>query len=160
MLSRLEGYLLIPHELLHVVGYRLVGKRCIYRWGQPYVIPVGPLTRREHLVGLLFPFVVSATLFLVLTILSGVTLLVVKQQEGTIFLWLVLLGSLCLIVGGYAGAASGDLRQAYLLIYDKPEDSKTPFDFITWPTAPQPGWIPIFALLLALLATLALIFTL
>jgi hypothetical protein len=29
--TRLGGYLLIPHELLHILGVWLVGKRCHYR---------------------------------------------------------------------------------------------------------------------------------
>ncbi len=33
-LHRLGGYFLIPHELLHIVGYRLVGKQCRYEWGE------------------------------------------------------------------------------------------------------------------------------
>ena len=33
MLWKLEGYLLIPHEFLHVVAHKLIGKRCSYRVG-------------------------------------------------------------------------------------------------------------------------------
>ena len=53
-------------------------------------------------------------------------------------LWAGLWGVLCLIVGGYACTAVGDLRQAYRLIINKPKDSQTPFDFLErWHTQLQ-----------------------
>ena len=157
MVSKLEGYLLIPHELLHVVGYRLVGKQCRYRLGEPSVMPLGSLTRRERLVGILFPFAVFVTLFGLFALLSGLSPLIVKNQPEKALGWGLALGAMSLIAGGYACTAIGDLRQAYLLIYNKPKGSKTPFDFLAWPTEPQPAWTPLFAALLALLVTLVLI---
>ena len=34
MLWKLDGYLAIPHELMHVVAYRMIGKRCAYQLGE------------------------------------------------------------------------------------------------------------------------------
>ena len=159
-LGKFEGYLLIPHELLHIAGYRLVGKRCVYHWGEPYVIPVGPLTRRQRLVGILFPFVVCTVLFWLLTFLSGVILMIVSHRQGNLLLWLIPLFSLCMVAGAYAGTSLSDLRKAYCLIRNKPQDSKTPFDFfLAWPTDSHPRWVPLLALGLSALAAVALFLT-
>lgn len=127
MLTRLEGYLLIPHELLHVAGYRLVGKQCAYRWGDHQVRPVGPLTRRERLVGLLFPFTICMLAWLLLLPWPIVALI-----YGSM-LWFVIFFGLSGLVFLYAFASVGDLRQAYLLLYKKDASHKTPFDFLFWP---------------------------
>jgi hypothetical protein len=53
----IEGYLLIPHELLHIVGYRLVGKRCLYHWGdhrQAYLLIYRKKTRDKTPFDFLF----------------------------------------------------------------------------------------------------------
>jgi hypothetical protein len=41
-ITQLNGYIAVPHELLHVAGYWLVGKPCQYRWGDAYVTPRKP----------------------------------------------------------------------------------------------------------------------
>jgi len=130
MASRLEGYFLIPHELLHVAGYRLVGRKCRYHLGNPFVTPLEPMTRREQLVGLLFPFAVFASLFLLLTVLSGLTPFIINRQGDNGLLWVGLLGLPALLAGVYACTTIGDLRRAYLLLSNKPPDSQTPFDFL------------------------------
>lgn len=60
MVWKLEGYLLIPHELLHVIAHRVIGKRCSYRLGESHVTQIDPCTSDEHLFCLLFPLLVSA----------------------------------------------------------------------------------------------------
>jgi len=155
--QKLEGYLLIPHELLHVAGYRLVGKRCHYRLGERRVVPIGPLGRQERLVGLLFPFVVWSVLFVFLTGLAGLVLLLVSRQNGNIWLWLAILGPLCLAVGGYLGTTAGDLDQAYRLLRRRPAKNKVLFSSLRWLESPQPIWVPLLALSLAALALVALI---
>jgi hypothetical protein len=129
--SRVEGYILIPHELLHLLGYRLVGRQCEYRWGARSVRPVGPLTRREQLIGLLFPFLVFALLFVIFALLSGLTYGQVMQAGSTF--WFLFWTLLALIIGVYAGSAITDLRKAYLLIFNKPWYAWTPFDIFFWP---------------------------
>jgi hypothetical protein len=124
-------YLALPHELLHLVGYRLVGKQCVYRWGDAHVTPLGPMTRWARLVGLLFPFAVSSGLCLLTGVLSGWAYRY-QLQDGSI-LWFILLVALTLVFGSYAGTAIADLRKAYLLLLDKPWHSWTPLDIFFWP---------------------------
>ncbi len=129
--SHLEGYLLIPHELLHVIGFRLVGQRCAYRWGNPFVTPIGPMNRAERLVGMLFPFVIFFILVTAFAIFAGLTAGQAVREGiwGRLLFWL----TLTLTAGLYLGTTIGDLRRAYLLIFDKPWYSWTPFDFFFWP---------------------------
>ena len=130
-LLRLKGWVAVPHELLHVAGYWLVGKPCRYQWGDTYVTPPGSLKLWERLVGLLFPFSVFAGLCVVSGLLSAFAYREVMREDaifGFVF-WTVA----ALISGGYAGTAIGDLRKAYLLITRKPWYSWTPFDIFFWP---------------------------
>ncbi|MDM8518690.1 hypothetical protein QUF64_01480 [Anaerolineales bacterium HSG6] len=127
-----RGYLAIPHEGLHVIGYRLVGHTCQYRLGDTYVKPIGTISFRQQLVGTLFPFVVFASLFLLFTLLSGLAyrhLLYIGS-----YVWLVIWTGLAFIAGLYTGTTIDDLRKAYLLIYGKPWHAQTPFDVFYWPT--------------------------
>ncbi|MCL4295584.1 MAG: DUF3267 domain-containing protein [Anaerolineae bacterium] len=131
MSGHIEGYLLIPHELLHVAGYRLVGKRCLYRWGNNYVVPIGPLTRDEELVGLLFPFAVCLAAWLILLPFPFAALFYGGLE------WAIGLSVLFSLPLLYASTAIGDLRRAYLLLRDKPGSSSTPFDVFFWPVMPE-----------------------
>jgi len=130
-IKQLVGYLAIPHELLHVAGYRLAGQRCRYQWGELYVVPVGPMKLGARLMGILFPFAVFSLLFLMCAGLSG--LAYAQSLRSSIYdgftFWLIM-GH---ITGLYACTAIGDLRQAYLLIVNKPWYSWTPFDIFYWP---------------------------
>ena len=128
MWSRLEGYLLVPHELLHVLGYRLVGKRCHYRWGDRYVVAPGPMARRERLVGLLFPFAVCIMLWLLLLPLPFIGFFLFKNMVVAIGLSIIAMLPL-----GYAFTSLGDFRHVYWLLSNKPKGSKTPFDLLFWP---------------------------
>jgi len=130
-LSWLEGYFLIPHELLHVVGYRFVGKTCRYRWGSHSVTPLGTITRRERLVAMLFPFGVFIISFLSSTILTGLSYGQALRTGAFFWFGFWLVGSL--VLGLYAGTTIIDLRNAYLLLTDKPWHSWTPFDIFFWP---------------------------
>ena len=129
--ARIGGYLAIPHELLHIIGFRLVGQRCVYQWGQPHVTPLGSIPAWKRLVGRLFPFAVFLTLLIVFTILSG--LAYSQALRSGSFFWFILWTSLAYVAGMYAGSTVGDLRRAYLLIFNKPWYSWTPFDFVYWP---------------------------
>jgi hypothetical protein len=129
--SRLGGYLAVPHELLHVAGYWLVGKRCQYQMGDFQVKPVDPMTLKERLVGVLFPFVIFSTICFISGVLSGFAYSY-NLNGGSLF-WFIFLTGLAVVSGSYAGTAIGDLRKAYLLILDKPWYSWTPFDIFFWP---------------------------
>lgn len=102
----MAGYLLIPHELLHLLGYRLVGKRCHYRWGDPFVTAPGPFSHRD-LVGMLFPFVSFVALFLAGGVLSAVAYGQALQTGS--YGWFIVWTMLAFITGIYAGTAIGDL---------------------------------------------------
>ena len=127
----LGGYILIPHELLHLLGFWLAGTRCEYRWGQPYVRPLEPMSRRQRLVGRLFPFVIFTLLVLGCALL--VPLAYVNALRGGSWLCLILCLALLQIAILYAGTTLVDVRNAYLLIVDKPWHSRTPFDMFLWP---------------------------
>jgi len=58
LLHKLGGYYLIPHELLHVLAYRLIDKPCQYRWGDHQVVSSAPKTRSERLFVLLLPITI------------------------------------------------------------------------------------------------------
>lgn len=59
MLQKLDGYLVIPHELLHVLAYRLIGKRCAYRLGDHVVNSLEERTFTQRLFCLLFPLLIN-----------------------------------------------------------------------------------------------------
>lgn len=69
MLWKIDGYLVIPHELLHVLAYRLIGKRCRYRVGEHFVEALDPRTWRERLFVLLFPLLITGGIALVFLLL-------------------------------------------------------------------------------------------
>jgi hypothetical protein len=66
MLWKLDGYLVIPHELMHVVAYRLIGKRCAYQLGDHTVKPLEERTLNERLFCLLFPLLINVLAVLLL----------------------------------------------------------------------------------------------
>jgi len=62
--DKLHTYLYLPYQRLRILGYRLAGKRCQVARDTLAVTPIGPLTRRQHLLGLLFPVVIFCLVFL------------------------------------------------------------------------------------------------
>jgi hypothetical protein len=157
-LEILEGYLAVPHQLLHIAGYRLVGKQCVYRLGKPYVLPVGTMTRRERLIGILFPFITFCTIFLVSSL--GASLALTFFEPTTIPWWGFAFFLLAVISGLYTFFSTGDLRQAYQLLHNKTLRSRTPFDFLwSWQEGLQKADPQLVLALLALSAlTLTLIY--
>ena len=159
-LENLEGYLAIPHQLLHIAGYRLVGKRCVYRLGKLYVLPVGSMTRRERLIGILFPFITFCSIFLLSSLAASLTL---TYFEMTAVPWWGFGSFLLAVISGiYTFFSTGDLRQAYLLLHNKTLRSRTPFDFLwSWQEDLQKADPQLVLALLALSAlTLTLIYIL
>lgn len=59
MFQKINGYLAIPHELMHVIAYRMIGKRCAYKLGDLQVTALEPRTQGERLFCLLFPLLVN-----------------------------------------------------------------------------------------------------
>jgi hypothetical protein len=66
MLWKLDGYLAIPHELLHVLAYRLIGKRYAYRFGDHTVRALDPRTFGQRMFCLLFPLLINGIAVLLL----------------------------------------------------------------------------------------------
>lgn len=73
MLWKFDGYLAIPHELLHVLAYRLIGKRCAYRFGDHTVKALEPRTFGQRIFCLLLPLVING---LAVFLLLGVWLII------------------------------------------------------------------------------------
>lgn len=130
-LQHLGGYLLIPHELLHLLGFWLVGVRCRYRWGQPSVTPLGSMSRRQHLVGVLLPFLIFLPLFLLCALLAGFAAEPLLR-EGRWFGFALWLG-LTYLTGFYICTTLGDLRQAYLILSHQSWPGRTPLDWMFYP---------------------------
>jgi len=69
LLWRIDGYVGIPHELMHVAAYRMIGKRCAYRWGDNAVTMLEPCTLGERIFCLLLPLLINLlATFLLLSI--------------------------------------------------------------------------------------------
>ena len=126
LVGLIQVTLLIPHELLHILGYRLVGKRCLYRWGDAYVTPLGPVSRRERLVGALFPFVTSLSLGVISMGLFGIASALARQamlhseiSQSHIF-WMLFFAGLWVFSGMHMGMAANDLRNAYRWLRQQP----------------------------------------
>lgn len=124
--QRLAGIYLIPHELLHVLAHRLIGSRCDYRLGDPYVRDLEPLTSRAKLFVLLFPLMITWGLAAVFLTAMFITLFYIFLPSGLAFqsywfnllIWIDL-ASLCLL---YGGTATHDLVGAYWLLRGKETD--------------------------------------
>lgn len=131
-LHKLAGYYLIPHELLHVLAYRLIGKPCRYQLGDHRVHSLQPKNRREKLFVLLFPFVVCWGLGLLFGVLWLLSAFVVDIPPERYFIdgptWhiiFLMLGALCIL---YGGTAHKDLLDAYgwLFVYKAKNDRPEP----------------------------------
>jgi hypothetical protein len=131
LFKRLEGYILIPHELLHVMGYRLVGQQCKYQWGQSYVTPVRPISRYRDLLGMLFPFLIFSILLIIFALFTGFASEAVVREASSF--WFIFWLTLTYTAAIYIGTTLGDLRRAYLLFFNKPWYGWTPFDFFFQP---------------------------
>lgn len=77
MIWKIDGYLAIPHELLHVLAYRLIGKKCRYQIGQPFVEALEPRTFRQRIFVLLFPLFITGGAGLIFILLWAATYLLI-----------------------------------------------------------------------------------
>jgi hypothetical protein len=124
LLYKLKGYYLIPHELLHVWGYRIIGKPCHYEWGDCRVVSLANRTRNERLFIGLLPLAVSwgfGFFFHFLWLISLIFLVPIPIERYLIdgptwHIIFVLLGSVFVI---YGGTAHADLINAYYLLFRK-----------------------------------------
>lgn len=128
-LYKLGGYYLIPHELLHVLAYRLIGKPCHYEWGNYSVSCSINRTRGEKLFVLLFPTMVCLGLGFFFHLLWGISLLFVIRMplERYFFVegptWHFTLPVIATLLIIYSGNGYGDIINAYRLLLrkDKPQ---------------------------------------
>ncbi len=128
--TKVGGYYLIPHELLHVLAYRLIGKPCHYEWGAYYVRPLSKRTKWERLFTSLFPFGVCMGLGLLFHLLWVLSAFFIRMPPERYFIdgptWhiiFIILGPLFVL---YSGTAHGDLINSYLILFgeDEPQDER------------------------------------
>jgi len=124
MMKRYIGIFLIPHELLHVLGYKLIGKPYAYEWGNHQVISLSQRTRQERLLIALLPFCVFFGLGLFFhSLWIGATLWAVIQWHlnPLQFLWAATWPLVCMGLGTllvlYSGTAHADLSNIYYLLF-------------------------------------------
>ena len=126
-LQKLGGYYLIPHELLHVLAYRIIGKSCEYQWGSYHVQSSAKRTRREKLFILLFPTVVSLALgFFFHLLWAGSLLFIVRTPLERYFFvdgptWHITLPVIATVFILYSGNGYGDVINAYRLLLREDE---------------------------------------
>lgn len=132
LFDKLLGYYAVPHELLHVLAYRIIGKPCRYQWGDYRAQSLAPKNRREKLFVLLFPFLVCWGMGLLFGSLWLLSALFVKIPPDRYFIdgptWhliFLILGALFVL---YSGTAHKDLIDAYAWLfvykdvkYDRPK---------------------------------------
>lgn len=128
---KLKGYYLIPHELLHVLAYRLINKPCHYRWGEHRVYSKAKKTQREQLFVLLMPFVMC---WLVGLFLHGIWLVLVlsTQMLPEVYFkaaprWHFIFPSLASLFIIYSGTGYRDIRRTLRILsgQEKPCQNST-----------------------------------
>jgi hypothetical protein len=125
MLWKLDGYLVIPHELMHVVAYRLIGKRYAYRLGDHAVIALEDRTLNQRLFCLLFPLLVNGLAVFSLLSVWFITYLAARYpinpreyfQTAPVWHQLLLLGWTGAMI--YAGTCLWDVIFAGRLLMEK-----------------------------------------
>ena len=125
MLWKIDGYLAIPHELLHVLAYRLIGKKCRYRLGEHSVQALEPRTFGERVFVLLFPLFIIGGTALVLYLLWLISYALIGFPPSPISylsvapLWhkLLWVGSIILML--YSGSSVMDIVMTVQLLVKK-----------------------------------------
>jgi hypothetical protein len=120
---KLGGYYLIPHELLHVLAYRLIGKPCEYKWGDYRVRSLARKTRPEKLFVLLFPFVACWGLGFFFGFLWVLSAFFIEMPPERYFIdgptWHFVFPVLAFMFILYSGNGYGDVINAYRLLLTK-----------------------------------------
>jgi hypothetical protein len=122
MFWKIDGYLAIPHELLHVLAYRLIGKRCRYRLGEHFVHALEKRSFKERLFVLLFPLLVIGGTGLSLMLLWAVTYVANQFPPhpllyfGAAPAWHKSLWAVAVLLLLYAGSCVGDVQLAIRLL--------------------------------------------
>lgn len=128
MLWKIDGYLAIPHEVLHVLAYWLTGKKCRYRVGDHFVHPLESRSFGERLFVLLFPLLIIGGAGLALMVWWAATYVShgYPPHPLTYFLvapaWHKALWSASVILLLYAGSCVGDVRVVIRLLFEHLRD--------------------------------------
>jgi len=130
-LNKLGGYYLIPHELLHVLAFRIIGKPCEYQWGNDYVRPLARETKRERIFVSLFPFAVIMGLGLFFGLLWVSSAFFIKIRPERYFIdgptWHVIFFIISTLFFFYASSAGGDIISSVgILVFNKEVDYDSP----------------------------------
>jgi hypothetical protein len=122
---KVGGYYLIPHELLHVLAYRLIGKPYDYQWGDYQVSSPAKMTQGERLFVLLLPLGVCLTLsfffhfvWIILALSAQLPLaeyLLAAPKWHFVF---HILANLCML---YTGTSYRDIRRILHLLFGQKE---------------------------------------
>ncbi len=65
------GVFVSPVILFYKVAYWLMGKRCVYHWGNFDVTPLQPVTANEDLFARLFPTTIALLIFVMIWLGGG-----------------------------------------------------------------------------------------
>jgi hypothetical protein len=128
-LNKLGDYYLIPHELLHVLAFRLIGKPYHYQFGDRQVKALKKLTRREWLIILLLPVTVCGLLGLLFYNLWLIFVLSAQMPPEQYILdgprWHLTFPVIATLFILYSGAAYGDVIWAWRILFgkDQPQDT-------------------------------------
>jgi hypothetical protein len=117
------GYYLIPHELLHVLAYRIIGQPYHYEWGDYRVQSPAQITQRERLFVLLLPVGVCLTLSFFFHFV-WIALALSAQMSLAEYIFAApkwhfvfhILANLCML---YSGTAYRDVRRAIDILFSQ-----------------------------------------
>lgn len=118
----IDGYVAVPHELLHVAAYKLLGKKFSYRFGDNVVKGLERESRRERLFVLLFPLFVTSSLGLLFSAAWVVTTIQFRFPTAPLDyhrvapLWHQSLFFIGVVAMFYAFSCMADLYKAYRLL--------------------------------------------
>jgi hypothetical protein len=125
MIQKLDGYLAIPHELLHVLAYRIVGKKYRYQFGSHFVQSLEARSFGEKLFILLFPLIIIGGLGLGMMLLWTMLYILIDYPVDPILyfriapLWHKLLWVCSVILLLYSGSTFNDVRASVQLLSQK-----------------------------------------
>ncbi len=131
LLTTLAGYYLIPHELLHVLAFRILGKPYQYEWGQFDVRPLAPETKGERLFVSLFPFGVIVGLGVLFGLLWVASAFFINIPPDQYFTdgptWHIIFLIISCLFFFYSTSASDDLISSFfVLLLNKDIEDNSP----------------------------------
>lgn len=139
ILYKLGGYYLMPHELLHVLAYWMLGKPCYYKWGDYCVKPLEKMRRNERLFTSLFPFMVcfgGGLFFHLLWVLSAFFITSSPERYFAEPTWHIIFLVVGILLIFYSSTAHGDLINSYHLLFthqqtqnNRPEPHRSSDDY-------------------------------